>query len=132
MRFLALAAIRGYQRYISPYKGFCCAYRTYAGRASCSALGFRAIQRYGVFSGIELIKQRTALCAAMHRSQLHSQMLNRQRGVCDLSCDLPCDGPDLSDTCNFLNSCNCSGCDWPSRRKNDDLKYVDISPQTRR
>ena len=38
MRALALVAIGAYQRYVSPYKGFCCAYRAHTSRASCSAL----------------------------------------------------------------------------------------------
>jgi len=44
MRKLVLAAITGYQTYLSPYKGFCCAYRVHTGRKSCSALGFRAVR----------------------------------------------------------------------------------------
>jgi putative component of membrane protein insertase Oxa1/YidC/SpoIIIJ protein YidD len=36
---LALAAIRGYQRWISPRKGFRCALRTATGGDSCSAYG---------------------------------------------------------------------------------------------
>jgi putative component of membrane protein insertase Oxa1/YidC/SpoIIIJ protein YidD len=43
-----LLAIGLYQKYLSPHKGFCCAYRTHTGRAGCSALGFRAVRRYGV------------------------------------------------------------------------------------
>ena len=35
----ALAAIRFYQRWISPYKGFRCAYGAHSGRCSCSTLG---------------------------------------------------------------------------------------------
>ena len=44
-------AIGAYQRYLSPYKGFCCAYRAHTGRASCSALGARVIRRHGLLAG---------------------------------------------------------------------------------
>lgn len=101
MRQLLLAAIRFYQRYVSPYKGFSCAYRVQTGRGSCSAFGYRAVRRYGVFTGLGLIRARTHLCGEVHQHfTAHSaaqsaalQRLNAQRGACDLSCDLPsCDG----------------------------------------
>lgn len=62
MRRLLLYAIRLYQRYVSPHKGFVCAYRVHTGRRSCSALGLRAVRRYGVVGGLDLIRQRTARC----------------------------------------------------------------------
>ncbi len=107
MRGLALAAIRLYQRYVSPYKGFCCAYRAHNGRASCSALGARVIRRHGLLAGGVLLRRRLRRCGDLHR-QFHAQAprpLTAQRGDCDLSCDLPGDGCD-----------GCDGCDWPQRR----------------
>jgi len=47
-RDLALLAITLYQRHLSPYKGFRCAYALHTGRASCSRLGYRAIRRHGL------------------------------------------------------------------------------------
>ena len=64
---MALAAIGVYQRYLSPYKGFCCAYRVHTGQASCSALGARVIRRFGVWPGLQLLKQRMRRCIR-HRS----------------------------------------------------------------
>jgi putative component of membrane protein insertase Oxa1/YidC/SpoIIIJ protein YidD len=40
----ALAAIRGYQRFLSPLKGFSCALRVFTGDESCSAYGDRVIE----------------------------------------------------------------------------------------
>lgn len=133
MRALVLMAIRGYQRYLSPHKGFCCAYRAHTGRCSCSALGYRAVRRYGTLNGIAVLRRRMYLCGVAHRRYAPSQPLGTyrparppraQRGDC--ACDLPCDfggggsggGCDLPDifrpdTCNTCNGCN--GCDWPSR-----------------
>jgi putative component of membrane protein insertase Oxa1/YidC/SpoIIIJ protein YidD len=41
---LALAAIRCYQRRISPHKGFSCALRVATGGAGCSAYGYAVIE----------------------------------------------------------------------------------------
>ena len=58
MKQLALAAIRLYQRHLSPHKGFCCAYRVHTGRASCSSLGYRAIRRFGLWLGLVILHRR--------------------------------------------------------------------------
>ncbi|WP_442909173.1 membrane protein insertion efficiency factor YidD [Ideonella sp. BN130291] len=147
MRRAALLLIRAYQRYVSPYKGFCCAYRGHTGRASCSALGYRAIRRHGIFGGLFLLQQRTHKCGVVHRRHKGTPMprLHAQRGLCDIGCDLPggCDLPSchgcdlpgsnkLSGVCDCLSCCDCGGCDWPDRRrrKRGDEKYVYIPPRT--
>ena len=140
MRRVLQAAIRTYQRHVSPHKGFCCAYRAHTGRASCSALGYRAVRRHGVFAGLGLIRRRTRLCGVVHRrfggvSHTH---LHAQRGVCDLGCDLPCDAAcdlpsfgDVSGFCDVISCCDCGGCDWPfhQRKRRDEEKYVYIPPR---
>jgi putative component of membrane protein insertase Oxa1/YidC/SpoIIIJ protein YidD len=146
MRQVALAAIRAYQRYLSPYKGFCCAYRRHTGRGSCSALGYRAVSRYGVLGGLSLIRRRTQLCGvAYRRFQCHSLHRRGQRGACDIGCDLPCHGgcDSPSDCClpgsqtkselsRLLGFCDCNSCDWTSRkdRSSDKEKDVYIPPKT--
>jgi putative component of membrane protein insertase Oxa1/YidC/SpoIIIJ protein YidD len=35
----AMMLIRGYQKWISPRKGFCCAYRYFTGARGCSEFG---------------------------------------------------------------------------------------------
>ena len=114
VRGLALAAIGVYQRYVSPYKGFCCAYRTHTGRASCSALGARVIRRHGLLAGGVLLRQRMKRCGEVHR-QFHPtrpRPLAAQRGDCDVGCDAPGDGCDSCDVCD-----GCDGCDWPQRQR---------------
>ena len=143
MRQFVLGAIRAYQRYVSPYKGFCCAYRTHTGRSSCSQLGYRAVRRFGVLSGLRLIRQRTFLCGVAHRR--HRASIQRapqsQRGACDLACDVPCDlncdvpGECTSHkTCNNFSVCDCCNCDWPRRdkRSTEQDKYVYIPPKVSR
>ena len=112
-REAALAAIGVYQRYVSPHKGFCCAYRVHTGGASCSVLGARVIRRWGLWSGLRLLRQRLRRCGDVHRrcaNQMRSLAL--QRGSCDL--DLP--GVD-ADCCDAVDVCDCCDCDWPSRDK---------------
>lgn len=131
MRRLLLAAIVAYQRHLSPRKGFRCPYARLTGRCSCSVLGYRAVRRFGVFTGLGLIRERTRRCGDLHREHLASPpprlRLHPQRGVCDASCDLPgcdCDLPRpgtlLSRACDLAGCCDCGGgCDWPWGRKDE-------------
>ncbi len=133
-----LAAIRAYQRYVSPYKGFSCAYRFHTGRESCSALGYRAIQIHGVLAGFVILRERLYLCGVTHRrfTLPRARPHVKQRGDCDIGCDgfdLP-SGKGIGKACDFLSCCDIGGCDWPERkRKNKDQeKYVYIPPTTTR
>jgi uncharacterized protein len=116
---LALAAIQLYQRYLSPRKGFCCAYRTHSGRASCSNLGYRAIRRFGLWRGVTVLRQRLAKCGiAYRRHHRPFPTLGQQAGFCDLPCDLPCDLSCDGNAGNFTCDLPCS--DWWSERKNEE------------
>lgn len=61
---LALLAISGYQQFISPHKGWHCAYAAMHGGASCSAYGKEAIARHGVIAGASLLWERFDQCHA--------------------------------------------------------------------
>jgi putative component of membrane protein insertase Oxa1/YidC/SpoIIIJ protein YidD len=135
MRRVVLAAIAGYQRHISPHKGFCCAYRAHTGHKSCSVLGFRAVRRFGVLTGLAILKRRTYLCGVAHRrfSKPRSRSLHSQQGFCDIGCDFPCDVPSL-DSCSslsdFASCCDCGSCDWLSRKKKQESEqYVYVPPK---
>lgn len=120
MRNLLLAAIRFYKRFLSPFKGFSCAYRVHTGRASCSTLGYRAVRRYGVWKGLALIDQRTWLCGVAHRRYAPPmpKRFHGQRGNCDPHCDVSgCEsdcGVDLGDACARYFDPGC--CDRPARK----------------
>ena len=147
MRFVALLAIFAYQRFVSPYKGFGCAYRVHTGCRSCSVLGYRAIRRHGLADGLAILRRRFARCAAAHRRYgAFVGMGKAQRGVCDVGCDLPaCDLPSCGLPCEFpsagmphsasdlISCCDCASCDcgdWGrSRKKSSEEKYVYIPPQ---
>lgn len=112
-QYLALALIRMYQRHLSPYKGFSCAYRMHTQCASCSALGYRAIRRLGLVDGIGALRKRLRKCRAAHQRYAPPQRIpSKQAGYCDL---LVCDaaalyGPDLA----------CLACDFASREGHRD------------
>jgi putative component of membrane protein insertase Oxa1/YidC/SpoIIIJ protein YidD len=125
MRALALAAIRGYQRFLSPLKGFSCAFRVATSAESCSAYGYRVIERFGLRRGLGLLDRRLALCGHVHRRALATRgparprvrhpLLHRQRGDCDLPCDASCCDFHHSGGCvtDLLNSCSaCGDCSW--------------------
>ena len=123
MQALLLALIRFYKRFISPHKGYGCAYRVYTGHASCSTLGYRAIRRHGAWMGLGLLKKRGRLCGVARRRYAPVQRpLAAQRGDCDPGCggdgcDLPgCDlpGPKDLDCCDLVDCC-----DWPERKKRE-------------
>ncbi len=129
MQRLALAAIRFYQRRISPHKGFCCAYRVHTGGASCSTLGYRAIRRFGIWRGLTLLRRRLAKCgvasqrqraqrpechthASRHAKPPHWQA---QAGYCDpgFSYDcgfMACDFVSNSSALGTQHCTSCTGC----------------------
>lgn len=58
----AIAAIRGYQNYVSPYKGFVCAHRVWHGGLSCSEYARKAIAGEGLLAGLRALRLRFAEC----------------------------------------------------------------------
>jgi putative component of membrane protein insertase Oxa1/YidC/SpoIIIJ protein YidD len=114
LNYLAIGAITLYQRYLSPRKGFSCAYRRHTGAMGCSGFGKHAIGKHGLFLGLVLLRRRLARCAwqahqhaapAAGAEPARPQALGRfrhQGGFADCgACDVPgCDVPD---------------CDLPSR-----------------
>ena len=67
-RTIAVNCIEGYQRYISPYKGFCCAHRAVHDGASCSEWAKRAVNKVGVWGAFPLIIRRFKACQAAYKS----------------------------------------------------------------
>ena len=147
MKALALAAIRVYQRCISPYKGFCCAYAATTGHGSCSALGYRAIRRFGLWRGLGVLDNRLEKCGVAYRRYRAAppmSALGSQAGFLDCSCDGPgdCDGPcdcgpkgngarvagGVLDCAVDLLPCDC---DWKKKRKRDRREREIIIPPRR-
>ncbi|NRF68774.1 membrane protein insertion efficiency factor YidD [Aquincola sp. S2] len=77
----ALKAIGVYQRYLSPYKGFCCAYRVHSGRASCSEYARRIVRRIGALALLQALPRQFARCRsafAALRSRSEQQRAERR------------------------------------------------------
>lgn len=108
---LLLDFIQFYQRFISPHKGFGCAYRVCTGGASCSELGYRAVRRFGVWRGLGVLDARLARCGAAARLMHVPRYRPRgQAGDCDLGCD-------------FGDVGHCIDCgDWRRRKRDPDGK----------
>ena len=116
---LALWAIRAYQRYLSPWKGFSCAYRVLTGRDSCSAYGYKVIARHGLRAGLPLLQRRLRTCGERHRQHLalHPQVRRSARrqaqaGYCD------CDVPMFDCACDCADVASLADCSRPGRGKN--------------
>ncbi|MCC7701088.1 membrane protein insertion efficiency factor YidD [Janthinobacterium sp. GW460P] len=115
---LALWTIRAYQRYLSPWKGFSCAYRVLKGRDSCSAYGHKVIARHGLGPGLLLLQRRLRACGEHHRQHLvlhpparRSARRRAQAGYCD------CDVPLLDCACDCADVANVLNCGWPGHNK---------------
>jgi len=124
MRFIALMLIRFYQQFLSPLKGYSCAYRVYTGEESCSAYGYKVVARYGVLTGCQLIKRRMHKCSHVFESNLTHQssaypISHFQSGHCDGGCDGDCDASDCFSPCNIVDSCDFSS----NKKKSKSLKH---------
>lgn len=64
MKTFAIAAIDGYQRFVSPCTGFGCAHRMRTSVASCWRFAKRAIARLGLLAGATVTIRRFEACAA--------------------------------------------------------------------
>ena len=94
---LACWLIDLYQRYISPRKGFCCAYRVrHRRRDSCSQYAKRAITKLGVLPGVRLLGRRFDKCAnackalryePKHRLKRDEQRRHSSWADCAEGCD---------------------------------------------
>lgn len=108
---IVLSSIKFYQKFISPYKGFSCAHRKATNEMSCSAYGYKVIQRIGVLKGYALLNRRFFDCKWHAQNSLKESSpylgtrLRQQAGFIDCDCgDMPdcgggndcgdCDGPD--------------------------------------
>lgn len=109
----AITLINGYQKYISPYKGFKCAHAAYYQGDSRSVAIQNIITETGVIDGYPLIRKRFAECRAAYvqlQSEHHSKQDKRKtkkgkekENKCD-SCD-PCGAAELT-SCLPKRSCD--------------------------
>ena len=112
MRGILLLSIRIYQAYLSPYKGFRCAYHAHTGRRTCSTFGFTAIDRNGVIVGLLLLRRRFRKCAhAANLKAVRTRHPAHQAG----HCDLPVGDCDFGHGCDASDALDCDGCGGTER-----------------
>ncbi|KIN73633.1 membrane protein insertion efficiency factor YidD [Sulfitobacter guttiformis] len=80
----ALTAIGAYQRYLSPRKGYGCAYRLANDSAGCSGFANQAITDFGILSSVPPILKRFADCeqaamALQNRSEDEGPSNNKKK-----------------------------------------------------
>jgi uncharacterized protein len=133
---VALLAIRIYQRYLSPRKGYTCALRAATGADGCSAYGYSVIERRGLMAGLRLLRRRLDMCALAHlngQARRHG-LLHRQQGFLDVdcggaACDAGC-GNEVASAMDCVSAVygptDC--CDLP-RRRTRTLKAADTKAQ---
>jgi len=68
-RFVSIQLIEIYQKYISPNKGFSCAYRIYQRGESCSQYAKRQIRKQGLLKALPLIRSRFQDCKVASLTQ---------------------------------------------------------------
>lgn len=117
---IVLLAIGGYQRWLSPRKGWGCAYRLAHGGPGCSGFAQLAIREHGALPALPLIRLRFRQCheAALLLRQDPEDRRGPLGRWCDRWCSVP--GSDWGACCRALNrdasdpgGCDCTpnGCD---------------------
>jgi putative component of membrane protein insertase Oxa1/YidC/SpoIIIJ protein YidD len=119
-------AIRDYQRYISPHKGFSCAHRKLHGEASCSGYFRESVANEGLSKSLQLFPDRLAECKEayliLQSQKLASQKEDPKKAKSkkektkeasstekhDCNCE---DAIDAIDCCDSLTSNNSLNCD---------------------
>ena len=122
----AASAIGLYQRYVSPYKGFCCAYRAQTGRRSCSAYGKAIATRLGFVALIQALPRQfdrcrssfVALAGASVARQSNAKTIGQTNAKGPLKKDprndrRECDPFDACDVADLASNVDLGGCDLP-------------------
>jgi putative component of membrane protein insertase Oxa1/YidC/SpoIIIJ protein YidD len=114
LRFAGVAMISAYQRYLSPKKGFRCAYGALHGAGTCSSIGKRIMRERGFFAFLNLMPEQFAACklAAQNLNQETEEERKRRRRkrFSDIDCST-CDVPDCGDISDCDDSLDCGSCD---------------------
>jgi putative component of membrane protein insertase Oxa1/YidC/SpoIIIJ protein YidD len=100
-----VALIRGYQKYLSPHKGFCCSHRVLYGGDSCSQYVKNMLIEQDLRSAISLSRQRFSACKTAKiilRAETLEEKRRREQNNSQWNCSCSPEG--------CLNEC-IPGCD---------------------
>jgi putative component of membrane protein insertase Oxa1/YidC/SpoIIIJ protein YidD len=70
MRYATAGSILAYQRWISPHKGYCCAYRRLTGARSCSEYARQTVLAHGVVTLARALPRQFARCRRAYATLL--------------------------------------------------------------
>lgn len=111
---MAILCIKGYQRYISPRKGFRCAYGVLHGTHGCSGAVIEILQKKGILAGVPAIRERFSACkdACEELNKQKEQKKQKKKEEADGECCL--DPTDACDCVSIPSSCkstpDCGDC----------------------
>ncbi len=123
LRKIAKASIRGYQKFISPHKGFRCAHHALHAKGSCSQRALSIIEKKRVWQWLPEIRAELISCSDAFE-QLVSKGIcdqkgkprrkdnNKDSGKCDSLGEVgecAIDGCDIGE-CNGVGSCDIGSC----------------------
>ncbi|BDX08547.1 hypothetical protein MACH26_40680 [Planctobacterium marinum] len=107
MKTISILAIRIYQKFLSPYKGFRCAHAALYKGDSCSNAVLKIIEQQGLVRGYCLIRQRFNDCKAAHVVLVEKKDKDKkEKGKWYDCCD-------PSPACNVTSCSKNKGCDLP-------------------
>lgn len=110
----AVLAISGYQQYISPHKGFCCAHRVATGDLSCSEYVKRQIQSKGLFRSLKAMFFRFAECkkSAIYLNGRKQEEKKKADAACLVAESLACLPTSIGEaSCGSVAGIGAGGCD---------------------
>jgi len=105
MKRIAILFINIYQRFISPVKGFRCAYGALHGDGTCSQIIKKIVKEHGVIGGRAKIRRQFADCRAAYAQLLEHPEWDKKKEKKERKCDYcDCPGP-----CDFPKACGGKG-----------------------
>lgn len=114
LRKLFIGVIKFYQRFISPHKGFRCAYSVYHQSESCSTAAVNILQQnQSIKISIQDIQTRLVACrqanvALQNLKEKEKENQNKSNVCADSLQSIDCIGNSCFDGCSGIDSCSCN------------------------
>ena len=137
-RGLAVTAISGYQKFISPHKGFSCAHRVLYGCESCSQYFKQVIAEEGIITAIakakgrfqecreanEILKKRRSQCKANRNYYASRLATNLSTNKVAINSENPEDS-DIPEDSETTKPPKLGGSQWSSKRRSQPINQSD-------
>jgi len=105
MKTIAIWGINLYQKYLSPYKGYRCAYGVYHQNGTCSSIIKSHIKKHGMIKAYLMIKGQFTACKVAYAA-LQARAEEEGNGRCLMrNSDTALDGSEC--TCDTLDGMDC-------------------------